>query len=409
MDNRDLMTAPQVTPPPPQHRPGPVERVRRFVRPRRRWCRFTRLLVAVTVAWLAFLATHLVVSGRVPLWAPVDLLPPLMWMAVPVGLMLLAPIARPVRWRLLTALAVACVLSYPISGLNLATLWYTPPPAPADAITVVSWNTEYWTQAWRRGGEGRDEGFYEYLRELDADVYLLKEYAAYDPSAPTVWLMASPVDYLDSLHRHFPEYEIIVSGWQITLSRLPVVGHKPLDLRPFLPEHLKEVPREIQHRPAAYTHDILRTDIEVDGTVVSFYNVHTLQPPQALRLYRADARDSNRDVHYRRVASLTALRTDVESNPNPVVVGADLNTSPAMGIRRLLSDRLVDHTRALDSLYPATWEAYGWRKELWRLDWLFTTDDVAVHSYEALDSRRLSDHRIQRAVVSFPGAGEGGR
>jgi len=76
-------------------------------------------------------------------------------------------------------------------------------------------------------------------------------------------------------------------------------------------------------------------------------------------------------------------------------------TSPAMRMRRLLPEGLVDNTRALESIYPGTWRADG--TPLWRIDWLLTTSQVAVHRYEMLDPAGLSDHRAQRAVRSLSG------
>jgi hypothetical protein len=72
-----------------------------------------------------------------------------------------------------------------------------------------------------------------------------------------------------------------------------------------------------------------------------------------------------------------------------------------MGIRRLLPKRLVDRSPALSSIYPASWQAGG--LDLWRIDWLFTTRDVAVHRYEMFAPARLSDHKVQRAVLSVRG------
>jgi hypothetical protein len=64
----------------------------------------------------------------------------------------------------------------------------------------------------------------------------------------------------------------------------------------------------------------------------------------------------------------------------------------------MVPDRLVDQTHALSSIYPTTWSTVA--TDLWRLDWLFTTPDVAVSRYDLLDSRGLSDHRVQQAVLS---------
>jgi hypothetical protein len=58
-------------------------------------------------------------------------------------------------------------------------------------------------------------------------------------------------------------------------------------------------------------------------------------------------------------------------------------------------------TRVLDSIYPTSWKVGG--MEFWRIDWLLTTPDVAVHRYEMRGPAGLSDHRAQRAVLSVDG------
>jgi endonuclease/exonuclease/phosphatase family metal-dependent hydrolase len=100
-----------------------------------------------------------------------------------------------------------------------------------------------------------------------------------------------------------------------------------------------------------------------------------------------------------RQASYRAIAADVAQNQHRVVLAGDLNTSPAMGVLRMMPSRLVDRTRALSSIYPASWSA-GDPVALWRIDWLFTTADVAVHSYDLLDPKGFSDHKVQRVVLS---------
>ncbi|GAA5049305.1 hypothetical protein HNP84_004306 [Thermocatellispora tengchongensis] len=403
MTEQDVAIEDRLPGPPSPAGAGWAARLRRFVRPRRRWCLGTRLVVTASVAWLLFLAAHLAASGRTPLWAPFDLIPPLLFLAVPALLLVVAPLARPVRRRIMPLLVAAAVLGAGQSGVNYATLWYDPPPAPPGAITVVAWNTEFWDQDLRTGdGERRSPGFYDYLRELGADVYLLTEYLYVDTAAPDTsrWTagLAVRIDKTAELRRAFPGYHVAVSGEQITLSRFPIVAHRGLDMRPWLPAEQKEIPSALRDWPEGYTVETLRTDIDVNGKVVSCYATQVAQPPLDWRLHRAESRDDNRARTLRREASLRAIQADIAANPNPVVLAGDLNTSPAMGVRRMLPDRLADATPALSSLYPATYQAGG--AELWRIDWIHTTPDVTVHRYELPGAAGLSDHRAQRVVLS---------
>ncbi|MER5648982.1 endonuclease/exonuclease/phosphatase family protein [Streptosporangium sp. NPDC002524] len=405
MGDRDIMTEDQPTDVPPEKPLGRRARLGRFVRPRRRWCLGTKLVVTATTGWLLFLAAHLLASGRTSLWAPLDLMPPFMFVAVPLLVLVVAPLARPVRRRVIPILVIALAVGAGHSGINVATLWHTPPPAPPGAVKVATWNTEFWDQDWRTSdGNSYSPNFYDYLRQMDADVYLLSEYLYVDTSAgdmmATKWTadMALRIDKTAELRREFPGYEVATSGELITLSRLPIVARRGLDMSRWLPEEQKAIPEVMRSWPDSYTVETLRTDIRVNGEVVSFYNTQVNQPPLEWRLYDGAARDSNQYAHSRREASYRALRADIEANDNSVVLAGDLNTTPAMGMLRLLPEKLVDHTEALPSLYPVTYLAGP--LEFWRIDWMLTTPDVVVHSYEMPGSAGLSDHRPQQTVLS---------
>ncbi|MDG4764940.1 endonuclease/exonuclease/phosphatase family protein [Solwaraspora sp. WMMD406] len=312
-----------------------------------------------------------------------------------------ALLTRSMRRRLAPVPLIALLLGAGSSGINVATVWYTPPPAPADAVTMVTWNTEYWDQD-LAGGEPRSTAdLYEFLRRQDADVYMLQEYAHVDVTLADTFAQALAIDHEARLRETFPEYEIVIAGRNITLSRLPVVGHHWLDSTPWLPEDLKDVPPGLRDRPLFYQSQTLRTDITVNDEVVSFYNSHIYQPPQRIFRLRNDPDRSMFEIDRFnfeiRKASYEAIAADVAQNENLIVLAGDLNTSPAMGIFRMIPDRLVDQTRALPEIYPATWPI---ARPAWRLDWLFTTADVRVSRYELRDAGGLSDHKVQRVVLS---------
>jgi endonuclease/exonuclease/phosphatase family metal-dependent hydrolase len=372
----------------------------------RRWRRWgVRLTVVACVGWLVLIALHHVLSGRAYWWGPVDLLPPIVWTATPVALLAVAWLARPVRWRLIVTSLLALALGVGYSGINFATVFYTPPKAPADAIKVVTWNTEYWDQDRRHGTEQRTTTtqFYDFLRGLNADVYMLNEYAHVDDSVVDVFAQAVEIDQRAQMQAAFPGYEVIREGRNVTLTRLPVVGHQWLDSTPYLPDDLKPVPPGLADRPLFYKSQTLRTDIRVNGEVVSFYNSHIFQPPVRILLLRSDAdRDMFEIDRFNfeiRQASYQSVAADVAKNPNRALMAGDLNTSPSMNLLDMVPDRLVDQTRTMSSIYPVSWPV-GDKPRLWRIDWLFTTPDVKVHSYGLVMPNGLSDHKAQQFVIS---------
>lgn len=390
-----VLTEPAYPPSPSDEAVGLPARTRH----RRQW--WSRLAALLCTFWLVFVVLHLVLSGRFYWWGPFDLLPPFVFAAVPLVLLPVAQLARSMRWRLSLLPVAALVLGLGLSGINFGTVFYTPSPAPPGAVKLVTWNTEYWDQDVRESGRDTAD-FYRFLRGLDADIYLLHEYAHADFTLPDVFAQALVIDQMTELRQNFPGYEIVLEGRNVTLSRLPVVGHQPLYSTPWLPDDLKPLPPAFDGHPLFYTSQVLRTDIRVGHRVVSFYNAHLFQPPRRMLMMKGEPGQSvfqvDRFNFSMRRASVESIRADVKDNPNPIVFAGDLNTSSSMGMLQMLPNRLVDHSRAMSSLYPTTWEVG--KRSYWRIDWLRTTSDVNVHRYEFLDPVGLSDHRVQRALLT---------
>ncbi|MFF3500216.1 endonuclease/exonuclease/phosphatase family protein [Streptomyces sp. NPDC003247] len=343
----------------------------------RRWCLGTRLLVAATAVWALLLALHLLLAGRWWLWVVVEATPPLTLVAVPLLLLALVPLARPVR-RWLSAVQVVLLLA----GAHLAGYgpgWGgTTDAPPGTEVKVFSWSTDYWQMT-----DDKD-AFYAFLRRQDADVYLLQEYLYWEGDQPV------RIDDSARLRAEFPGYRISVEGELLTLSRLPVV-------------------REHHDPVAAGGTDwywkgtkAQRTDIRVGGSVVSFYNVHLAVPfrvgdnPLSGRFW-----DFTKDQSDWRNSELRKLRTDLTDNPHPAVVAGDFN-SPWMKLTPLGAGTRLHSPDA--SLLPArSWPVSDYPlPRLWRLDWLFTDGGLAVPSYRFGGGEDFSDHAAQEIRVVVP-------
>lgn len=357
---------------------------------RPRWCWGTWLAMVTASGWLGFTVAHRLLSGRIWLWTLADLVPPAAFVVVPLGLLLVARLARPAWWRVMLLAAAALALGVDLAGIHPAALWHREPPAGPEAVRVVSWNTEFWHQ-----GDDPD-AFYRTLRAQDADVYLLQEYVFLDSQE-------DPVEFDDvaRLRAEFPDYQVIAYSELVTLSRLPVVAWRAVDAAGWLSAAEHSLPPPNPAFPSYWTTKTLRTDIRVGSGTVSFYNTHLPVPlaidrsPVGSEFYRII-----REQHGRRWANLRALTADLDANPEPVVLAGDLNASPAMSLLRPLTDRLVDASRALPSAYPGSWGFAG--VPLWRLDWVLTTPQVRVHRYRFADPAGLSDHPIQQLSISVP-------
>ncbi|GGO10495.1 hypothetical protein GCM10010116_21070 [Microbispora rosea subsp. aerata] len=353
---------------------------------RREGKRRGRLVAAAAAAWLLFVVLHLLLSGRFWLWLVPDLVPPLVYLAVPLLLVAALPLTRG-RARLwcAAATAVSLALGAGRSGLDPAALWAGGgPPAPPGAIRLVSWNTEYWDQD---DDPGR---FYGLMKERHADVYVLQEYLN--------WVDGTPrrIDEQARLRREFPGYHVAVLGELVTLSRFPIVSTAPVG-------PARSLGPGATWDSAFALGKVLRTDLRIGDAIVSVYNVHIPtqymldENPLTPRFYTAlRGRAAAREAQFR------GLEEDLAGNDRPVVVAGDFNSTGAMGEMRPLFDRLSSADRAGDSLMPASWPAGG--PVLWRLDWIFTAS-LTVHGYRLLDPRGMSDHRMQETLVSVPAGG----
>jgi endonuclease/exonuclease/phosphatase (EEP) superfamily protein YafD len=344
-----------------------------------RWWLYTALVAAAT-AWLAFVLLHLVLSGQWWVWLVPDIIPPLLFTAVPVVLAAgAAPCRRSRRPVALLALA-ALLLGAPLTGWNIRALWTDPGPVPPGAVTVFSWNTEYWDSD---GGP-----FYPFLQGQHADVYLLQEYLN-DGDIPT------PVEDLQRLRSAFPGYHIAVAGELVTVSRLPIRREYPLPA---------DVPTTDTGWVGEFVRDkVLRTDLELgDGRTLSVYNLHLpVQVSPGLNPFSGPFWRTVRDQHAQREPQWRALAADVSANRNPILVAGDFNTSPAMGDLRKMPSRLHDAGALLPSVYPASWRDRDGLPRWWRLDWAYTTDDVRVHTYEFGRTQGQSDHSFQTVRLSL--------
>lgn len=349
-----------------------------------RWNRGTRLLVAATAAWTTFLLLHVLFVGRWWPWFIFEVTPPLAMVAVPLLLLALVPFARRIRGRLSVVLVIVLLFGIPLAGYGPAWAGTATGSPLGTTVKVFAWNTDYWHQ------NNDKDAFYAFLRQQDADVYLLQEYA---------YRFGEPIRIDDSarLRTEFPGYQMSVDGDLLTLSRLPIVAALHVEVPGNGMEWYKKVIKA------------QRTDIRVGGRTVSFYNVHLPVPfrisgsPLNPSFYRA-----LKEQDVRRLHDLRMLRADLANNPHPAVLAGDFN-SPWMELSLLgTSTRVHDPTGSLAP--PRTWPVSKYPlPRLWRLDWLFTTGDLTVPEHRLRSGgEAFSDHAPQVFRVAVPDDQKGG-
>ncbi|HEX6500004.1 MAG TPA: endonuclease/exonuclease/phosphatase family protein [Micromonosporaceae bacterium] len=338
----------------------------------------TRLLVAATAAWTVFVVLHILLTDRWWPWLVVEATPPLALVAVPLLLLVLVPLAAPVRRRLTAVLVLLLLTGVHLAGYGPG--WTGDANRPrGTAVKVFAWNTNFWQMS-----DDKD-AFYAFLRRQDADVYLLQEYL--------YWQGDQPIRIDDSarLRAEFPGYRLLVQGELITLSRLPVVATPD--------QQVPSTGTDWFWRGAKAQ----RTDIRVGGRTVSFYNVHLPVPfrfegsPLRGRFYRL-----LREQDTWRLGELRKLRAELTADPYPAVVAGDFN-SPWMELSPLGAGTQV-HSPPVSVLPARSWPASAEfpLPRLWRLDWLYTTGDLAVASYRFGTAQAFSDHATQEIRVVVP-------
>ncbi|GAA1858468.1 endonuclease/exonuclease/phosphatase family protein [Myceligenerans crystallogenes] len=344
--------------------------------------RVSATVLALAVLWGTYALAGALLAGRWWVWNGLGLAPPIAHVAVPVLLAAVELAAGARRRRVFAATALALAAGLTQTGL----VPYQPAPEPAATagrdVVVVGWNTFSWEQ------ENDPRGFYDYLRSLDADVYMLQEHqhAAAPDDRP------APLDDLDRVRRELPGYTAVAEGEFLTLSRYPVTASSAL-----APDDL---PPPRTDWPEYWDVRALRTDVRVGDRTLSLYNTHAPDLFNVNRSpFQADFYEELADSASRRTSHLGELRDDLRRNPHPVVLTGDLNVQPGSADLRWY-DGLRDAARGGADRYPATFPA---GLALWRLDWMFTSDDVGVLDHDVLpDAAAFSTHRPIRATVRLP-------
>ncbi|MFH8723891.1 endonuclease/exonuclease/phosphatase family protein [Streptomyces termitum] len=380
---------------PPAGAPGPG-RARRTARALRLW--YGRAVLAAAVLWLLYAVVRWQVSGRWHWSLPLDVVPPLFLVCVPLLLLVAAAAAcgrRRPRAAVVSGLALALALTTG-SGLNWPALWRDPGPVPAGALRVVSLNTQYWAMA-----TGRDR-LVALLRARDADVYLLQEHVGWTPGLGEdgYWR----IDDDEELRRSFPGYQVARRGELLTLSRYPIVGQRLVGPGPDL-----SFGRETDFGREFARSKVLRTDIRVGDRVMSTYNVHVTAPLALDNLNPFSGFDFDSYLRRKnawRQEEFEGLERDVQGNGNPLVIAGDFNATASMRPIRRLAEVAEDATPANPSFLPLSWkfaslgefgddELFNRNLPFFRMDWAFTGGGARVHRYELLPTDGISEHRMQ--------------
>jgi endonuclease/exonuclease/phosphatase (EEP) superfamily protein YafD len=365
------------------------------------------LVLAVAALWLGYDLTRRLTGGSWHWSILLDLTPPLVLVLLPLTLLAASALASG-RQRLVAAvLALLGVLpGLDQTGVNFSALCCAGRGAPAGAIHVVTWNTDQWGV-----GDKDPEAKFRLLKRQPADIYVLQEHSKEDTYKGELGYTQLFDDA--KLRQEFPGYFIAERSEFVTISRFPIMA-EPV----FGP--ITAVPASASFDWKLLRDRVLRTDLLVDGHVLSLYNVHiTLLLAKDVNPWSRLALDPNFDAYFRRKfqwrqEEVDAIANDLRANPHPALLTGDFNTTSSMSTIDPLRVMTTDATATDGQLLPVSWrvpspEIFDWHNPLagvplpfWRIDWTFSRGPVTVDRYELRSSEGLSDHAVQDFWFSMP-------
>src|SRR5690606_27862261 len=140
----------------------------------------------------------------------------------------------------------------------------------------------------------------------------------------------TPVDDLELLKQAFPEYQFVIRDEFITFSRYPIIN--------------------TFHQEFAY----MRTDMQINNKIISFYNVHI--PVQLKVELLLNPFEQLNDLDYRkqwRKNSFNYLIKDIEGLDTPFYISGDFNSTKSMGTMDRLLSISKDSYSVSSYLFPA--------------------------------------------------------
>jgi len=223
-------------------------------------------------------------------------------------------------------------------------------------IKVTSLNTEYWHSS--------EKELVEEINYADMDFVLLQEHLN------QVGDKHFPTNRIPQLKKAISDRYISFNGEVVTISKSPSVLHRNFgDGTALRTDHMLE-----------------------DGKIISVYNVH-LPVHLHFDLFTTPLTfiTDMRTLVPIRENLIDALKADILSNTNYIVIGGDFNTSIAMNSISWLRDNLVDVFSAPHCEFQyGTWILGNILS--WRIDYIFTSRNITPQSYCTKQVNHISDH-----------------
>jgi endonuclease/exonuclease/phosphatase (EEP) superfamily protein YafD len=315
----------------------------------RRGANWKKVLLAL---WCTWAVLNVFFNSSAWWWNFFMLVPPPFIALVSIAALVLATTVKQKQY--LVFAFIAAVIAIPFYKLDIS---FFSAEARANAVKMVVWNTMVW-----HSNEGR-ERFIAELKAQNADIYLLQE--AFDDKLQFV-------DAKADLAAEFSDYKIEQTGDLVTLSKFPI----------------KNTVKGIGHRLWG---GFLRTDMEIEGKVISLYNIHLPIPFQPGKLLAAEGWSEMETLFKEKQRIWKSLNADIDKNTHLKIVGGDFNSTEMdfslFGLRN--DGRFAQMSNS--GILPSTFTHLELLK-FWRIDWVFASKAIKGRQIEQRNLPEASDH-----------------
>lgn len=355
---------------------------------------WTMTFSILSAFWLFFISLNILFAGKSILSSIYGSLPDFILLLVPMLFLFIQINNKKKNLYTICTLIIALLLGITQVDINLLKLDKKNPDTDNSfKVKVFNWNTKCWDL-------DKDKNrFYEFLKEQNADIYLLQEYMYYLPDWQTRKDMAiDPAKIVKNcsfipgfskkfmlindelrIKEEFPGYYYSPNFQFVIISRYPII-QSYLDS----------------------SEQFAVSDININGIAVRFFNVHMvlhLKPsnPLAIEFYH----DMHRRFLARRIG-FTNLLNNINNTVSDYLIAGDFNTTKHMGSLNSLYRNHFDAIKFSNDLYSNTFKYHGLR--FWRLDYIFVpkhTKQINVKSMQILDDQKLSDHKPMSLYFEF--------
>lgn len=264
-------------------------------------------------------------------------------------------------------ISILIIFSY--SGINTYAIYNLFEFNREVGLSVFSHNSQFWepTQT--------STEYIEFLKNQESDLYLIQEFTNYGDASNVEFNEREEIEKIESV---FPEHTVTFDEEYLTISKYPIIQ---------------------SYSGGVLITTFLRTDIEINGKILSLYNVHIPVHFNIDVLLEQSYGEFLSDIKWRnswRDEEIQNLVSDIESNENSIIVSGDFNT--ARNMNSLDTFSLENIEKYSKYFLIGTWHS---NLALWTLDYTFVDENIKINKHTYINPGNYSDHSAQKFWFEF--------